>query len=113
MKKTDKKIENSLRKALTQVCEIALDEVAGFQYLTHLVSYNDFPGSLSVICVFDNDNNLSRLVSSHQEDYLRRLIDQKLAAAGIRISDIRQHVIFDSEQACHNQHGGKWHKRLR
>ena len=39
MRKTDKKIDNNLRIVLTEVCEIALKEVTGFQWLTHLVDY--------------------------------------------------------------------------
>lgn len=112
MKKTDKKIENTVREALTEVCEIALDEVAGFKWISHVVNYDDFPGSLSVVCVFDTNNNLSSVLSTHQDDYLRRVIKEKLAAANIRIRDIRRHVSFDIEEACNDEHGGKWHKRF-
>ena len=113
MKKTDKKIENAIREALTEVCEMALDEVPGFQWLTHLVNYSDFPGSLSVVCVFDTNNDLSSALANHKDDYLRNLIKEKLAAVGIEFKDTRRHVNFDTEEACKNENGGKWHERLR
>jgi hypothetical protein len=113
MKKSDKKIENTLRKALTEVCEIALDEVAGFKWITHFVNYNDFPNSLSVVCVFDTNNDLSNTLSSHKDDYLRGLIKEKLDSANIQIRDIRQLVSFDTEEACSTEHAGKWHERFK
>ena len=113
MKKTDKKIENALREALTEVCEVALDEVAGFKWITHFASYRYFPGSLSVVCIFDTDADLSNAYSIHKDDYLRRLIKEKLSAVDIKIKDIRQHVNFDTEEACKKENGGKWHERFK
>jgi len=46
MRKTDKKRDNTLRLALTEVCDIALKDIAGFQWLTHCVNYSNFPQSL-------------------------------------------------------------------
>ena len=112
MKKSDKKIENRVRKALTEVCEAALDEVIGFKWITHFVNYSYFPGSLSVVCVFDTNNELSNALGAHKDDYLLHLIKEKLGAAGIDIKDIRQHVNFDTEEACRNENGGKWHERF-
>lgn len=45
MRKTDKKTDNKLREVLTGVCDDALEEFAGFKWLTHLVNYDDFPKS--------------------------------------------------------------------
>ena len=113
MKKTDKKIENAIRKSLTEVCEIALKDTDGFEWITHLVNYSNFPKSLSIICVFDTNVALSNLLSSGKDEYLYQLIKDKLVAASIPINDIRQQVSFDTEEACQNEHGGKWDKRLR
>ncbi|MDH3978061.1 MAG: Fis family transcriptional regulator [Gammaproteobacteria bacterium] len=112
MKKSDKKIENSVRKALTKVCEAALDEVAGFKWITHLVNYNNFPESLSVICVFETNNDLSSALGANKDEYLRNLIKEYLGAANIPIKNIAQHVNFDTEEACRNEHRGKWHERF-
>ena len=45
MRKTDKKLENTLIAALTEVCEAALEAFDGFQWLTHFVNYSHFPSS--------------------------------------------------------------------
>lgn len=113
MKKTDKKIDNALRQALTEVCDAATENVTGFQWLTHVVNYNNYPRSLSVICVFDTNAEVVQLSSSEQDQYLFTLIKQKLVAAGIKIENVRQHVRFDSEEACEREHAGNWSKRCR
>ena len=59
MRKTDKKMDNQLRHVLTEVCEVALKDINGFQWLTHVVNYSNFPKSLQVVCVFDTNENLS------------------------------------------------------
>ena len=113
MRKTDKKIDNKLREALTEVCEIALENVADFEWLTHLVNFNDFPGSLSVICIFDTNAGLSEARSNQEDNYLYKLIKEKLAAAGIEIRDIQQHVDFDTEENCKVENDGKWQERFK
>ena len=112
MKKSHKKMDNAVRIALIDVCEEALVEVTGFQWLTHFADYSSFPSSLSVVCVFDTDNDLACALNCLNDDYLRNLIKEKLNAANIEIRDIRQHVSFDTEEACKRQNGGKWHERF-
>jgi len=113
MKKTDKKIEKNLITALTRVCDSALDRVEGFQWLTHTVSFNKFPESLSVICVFNSIESLDKAKSSAGIEALHDLIGSELKAANISISDITQHVRFDTEEECAAEHDGKWNVRLR
>ncbi|WP_372743413.1 Fis family transcriptional regulator [Neptunomonas sp.] len=98
MKKTDKKIENAIRIALTEVCDVALDEVPGFKWITHFVNYDAFPSSLVVVCVFATKSDLSSALSTHHDDFLRTLITNKLSAANIQCKDSRQYVRFDSEE---------------
>jgi hypothetical protein len=112
VKKAHKKIENSLRVALTEVCEVALHEVAGFKWLTHFVDYSKFPESLSVVCVFDTRSDLANLLSTHKDVYLVSLIEQQLSAADIHVKNLSQQVSFDTEEACQHEHGGKWHERF-
>lgn len=113
MKKTDKKNERAIRDALTNVCDIALDEVTGFQWLTHLVNYSRFPDSLSVVCIFSTENDLSKALLAKRDDFLRSLIRENLRAVGIAINDAAGQVRFDTEEACEREHGGKWRERLR
>jgi len=113
MKKTDKKNEKAITGALTAVCHIALDEVPGFEWLTHRVNYSRFPDSLSVVCIFATKADLSNALLAKHDDFLRSVIREKLSAAGIAIQDTAQQVSFDSEEACELEHDGKWQQRLR
>ena len=112
MRKTDKKIENQLRLVLTEACETALKEIDGFQWLTHLVEYSDFPNSLKIICIFDTNENLAVYLSNSAGDELKSLIQKKLQEMGVSIKNIDRHVKFDTEENCAKEHNGKWQNRL-
>ncbi|NQZ08945.1 MAG: Fis family transcriptional regulator [Algicola sp.] len=99
MKKSDKKIENTLRIALTQACEQALHEVDGFKWLTHKICHSDysqgsFPASLSVECTFDTNEAWLGAQLSGQDALLRQLITTKLANFGIDIKTPQKQVRF-------------------
>jgi hypothetical protein len=113
MKKSDKKIDNALREALTHVCETALESVDGFVWLTHLVNYNAFPNSLKIICVFETDLALVSAYDAKQDDYLCSLINNELSDVNIKLNKLRQQVSFDTEEACERSHAGKWSERLK
>ncbi len=112
MKKTNKKIENSIRGALTEVCDIALNEVPGFQWLTHFINYKRFPDSLSIVCIFATNTDLANVLLAKQDDFLRSVIREKLSTVGIPIKDIARQVCFDTEEACELEHDGRWQERL-
>ena len=112
MKKTVKKLDDNVIKALTKACETAKESIAGFEWLTHTANYDNFPGSLTVICVFDNDQSLNNATVKEEDIYLRKLIHSNLLKAGILLKDARKHVRFDSEESCENEHAGDWKKRL-
>ena len=113
MRKTDKKRDNLLRRVLTEVCDAALEEIEGFQWLTHLVDYSHFPESLKVICVFDTDGNLSAFLSGSHRDRLALFIQNKLADAGVDIKHMSAHINYDSEEQCEREHQGQWARRLK
>ncbi|USH05373.1 hypothetical protein K6Q96_19400 [Grimontia kaedaensis] len=108
MRKTDKKIDNSLRKALTQVCDIAQSESDGFEWLTHFVNYDRFPNSLNVVCVFDTQANLAL---ANQESFHRHIKDA-LDSIDIKVKDMSKHVQFDTEENCEKENKGKWNVRF-
>ena len=112
MKKTDKKIENQIINALTVVCETAKSEVNGFQWLTHFVNYNQFPGSLSVVCIFDTNSDLIEARQQLKDQYISSLIKSELERINIKVKNIRRHVSFDTEEACNAAHNGKWQDRF-
>ncbi|MGK0399634.1 MAG: hypothetical protein ACJA0I_001938 [Gammaproteobacteria bacterium] len=112
MRKTDKKIDNQLRLALTDVCEVALKEIEGFQWLTHSVNYYDFPKSLKVVCVFDTNKNLSFFMAQESKVELTSLIQKKLHDVDVKFKNAVDYIVYDTEQNCEKEHRGKWADRL-
>lgn len=112
MKKTDKKTENAIVKALNIVCATALDEVTGFTWITHFVRYSDFPSSLRIACIFDTNDDLAAARACKKDEYLCLLIKDQLNAAGVHIPNIGESVHFDSEESCKEENRGNWHERL-
>ena len=112
MRKTDKKTDNQIRQALTEVCEIALKEIEGFEWLTHTVNYDNFPQSLKVICVFDTKDSLNAFTQSAENQVLATLVQSKLQTLNIKFKDISKHIKYDTEEACEEVHDGNWAKRL-
>lgn len=113
MRKSDKKMENQLIITLTEVCDTALKNFTGFEWLTHLVNYNNFPKSLKIICVFDTNENLSRFISSNSTHALGKLIHTKFFDIGIDIKSITSHISYDTEEDCQKNNNGKWADRLK
>jgi len=112
MRKTDKKIDNQIRAALTDVCDTALEEFDGFQWLTHLVNYSNFPKSLRVVCVFDTNENLDSFMATTNSDILSTLMQKKLLGVDVTINDMASHIHYDTEENCDKNHSGKWADRL-
>jgi len=112
MRKTDKKRDNQLRLVLTQACDTALKEIDGFAWLTHIVNYSNFPNSLQVVCVFDTNEQLASYRASTANNRLTALIQHQLTDIGIKLKNVADHISFDSEQDCADEHGGNWAKRL-
>ena len=107
-----KRLENELNHALGSACESAREEVPGFQWVTHIVDFSDVRSSIQVIWVFDSNQSLARALRDGYESYLTHLASEALSEAGVAVSDIRQHVDFDSEEECARVHGGDWKVRL-
>lgn len=112
MRKIDKKIENQLIASLNEACNTALDKYHGFKWLTHFIDYSDFPRSLLVVCVFDTNENLSKMYSSDGGDSFRELIFEKLTKIGIKPNDIKKSIYFDTEEKCQKEDNGKWKDRF-
>jgi len=112
MRKSDKKIDNQIIKVLTQVCESALEDIAGFEWLTHTVNFEKFPNSLIVTCVFNSNVALANCLKSSSSKDLMNLIESSLAEVGIVLADVKKQIVLDSEENCTAQHAGNWRKRL-
>lgn len=112
MRKTDKKIDNAIRQTLTEVCDLALEKVVGFQWLTHQVNYDNFPKSLMVVCVLDTNEQLLAVKQHGDDVYLRKVIKQHLAKIDVNITDAHKQVQFDCEEECTRVNNGNWSIRL-
>lgn len=106
--KTEKKIDNNVRLALTAACEQFLEDVPGFQWLTHQANYTNFPASLLISCVFDTPASQELADAA----VIHRLLQAKLLKIGVKLKAPKQQVIFDSEQACTQENDGDWAVRL-
>ena len=106
------RIERRLIAALTDACEIAKAEIAGFEWLTHTVDYDAFPQSLRVIWVFETRASKEQALSCGQDTRMRALTALALHEAGVDPVQLDRCVRFDSEEECHLRHGGDWRRRL-
>ena len=88
---------------------MALEKHEGFMWLTHFANYQNFPDSLSIVCVFDTNEELSMA----NDEGLCVIIKDKLASIDINIKDIRQNVSFDTEENCKKENNGKWNERFK
>lgn len=107
MKKTDKKLDNAVRSALTDACEELLNYRDGFQWLTHFADYQRFPDSLQVVCVYDTNAQLRTANISRA----RSVVGEKLELIGVRINDGHLSISFDTEENCQLENNGSWKKR--
>lgn len=94
MKKTDKHHKNNLRKALTEVCDYALGEFPGFQWISHDANYNRFPDNLLVTCVFDSNDALVNLQNSGHQIALRNQVQESLLKWDVAIKNPLEQVKF-------------------
>ncbi|WP_299973732.1 Fis family transcriptional regulator [uncultured Pseudoteredinibacter sp.] len=106
--KTEKKIDNNIRLALTAACDQFLEDIPGFQWLTHQANYTNFPASLMITCVFDTEES-----SNHtNKPKIYKVIQSKLLKIGVKFKSPERQVMFDSEEACTHEDDGKWNERL-
>jgi hypothetical protein len=97
MRKTDKKHENKIRIALTQVCESSLKDISGFNWLTHTINYQNFPQSLHVTCVFADQESIRQYQLNLPSDHLRARIVAALDTIGIRLKNPQQQITLVAE----------------
>jgi hypothetical protein len=112
MRKTDKKIDNLLRIALTDICEDMLKRVNGFRWLTHFANYSNFPKSLKIHFIFETNRELDIFLSQEAKDVSLKQVYEKLIGIGVKLKNINNHVVFDTEENCKRDNDGKWNERF-
>lgn len=113
MRKSDKKFDNQLRKALTDLCENELEQIDGFRWLTHIVNYPNVQATLRIICVFDTNADLESYLSSDEKSVIESKITKLVSSLGIKLNNIDKQLEFDTEENCAASHNGNWAKRLK
>ena len=94
MRKTDKKLDNLIRQRLTEVCDFALQNCDGYQWITHNVNYSRFPESLIITCMF---SDAASTKNAKQNGELLALIQEKLLYQPINIKLAQKQVVFKSQ----------------
>lgn len=98
MNRNEKKIENSIIKALNIVCETLKDKQNGFIWLTHFVDYEKFPGSLKIVFVFDTNQHLVDAKNYNLFKNIFELTGSQLKQESVHIKRIENTVFFDTEE---------------
>ncbi|NRA61497.1 MAG: Fis family transcriptional regulator [Psychrobium sp.] len=93
MKKSDKKIANALRKALTYVCEELEDSVEGFSWLTDEVNYDQYPKSLVVILMFET-SEMATAAKSEQAPFIHSTLEKYLTPLDPKFKQHKPRVVF-------------------
>lgn len=112
MNKQDKKFEKTLIKALTQCCESFKNDINGFLWLTHTLSFSNITQSIKIICVFEDNNHLNKATENNELITITNDIVHCLKGLGINLKYPTKHIKFDSEENCKLSHEGDWQKRL-
>lgn len=112
MRKSDKKLDNDIRKRLGVLCEEEFESIDGFQWLTHTVNYSNFPTSLNIICVFETDDNVRQFLASTDKNKAISTVESALFKLNIKLKTPSKHFRFDSEEACNRENKGNWAMRL-
>ena len=110
--KTEKKLDNNLCRALTDVCENHFKLIDGFQWLTHQANYTNFPASLLITCVFDTQARQQHVEQAGQLQDMQKIIQAKLLKIGVRFKALAKQVILDNEESCELEHQGNWDERI-
>ncbi|MFT5543418.1 MAG: hypothetical protein ACI96N_002626 [Arenicella sp.] len=99
MKKLSKKLDQHVIDALTSVCEKAKIDIDGFEWVTHIANFDNFPNSLNITCVFSTRVSLANARTNGQITTLVNDIDKQLSKLGIVLKSPSKQIHFDTEQA--------------
>jgi hypothetical protein len=94
MSKTMRKMNAKLEGAIKKVNDLAIQELAGFSKLEHIVKFDLFPGSLLVTCYFESQQQLE--VSMKLEKEYQKKLQKLLLKQGIVLKDVKQNLKFST-----------------
>ncbi|WP_299806133.1 hypothetical protein [uncultured Shewanella sp.] len=96
MRKTDKKIDNAIRVALTEVCETLKQEVEGFSWLTHRVNFSQGMDSLVITFMFESQVLLDKARSGRQTQQMIALTQASLKIDNICLANPSKQCRFEA-----------------
>ena len=108
MRKTDKKREKAIVATLNKACNILLDKDLGFKWLTHFINYDNYPESLSIVCIFDTNRDLTEA----NKNIVVATVCERLAHLDIKRRMVESSIRFDTEENCQQENNGNWSERL-
>ena len=108
LKRNEKKIENSIIKAMNDVCETLKLKYNGFVWLTHFVNYSNFPQSLKIVFVFDNSQSLEKAKNKALFKTIFLLTESHLKRESVSVKNIDKAVFFDTEENGANFNDANW-----
>ena len=88
MTKTEKRLDNTLRKVLTTACENIKDAHRDFSHLTHTINLKKPGNTLQVICFFIDDFALAQANCQQQLPSIERELIEQLRVMGIKPQSI-------------------------
>ena len=112
MNKQDKKFEKKLVETLTVCCENFKEEVEGFNWLTHTIDFSNRSQSIKIICVFENNIELTNANEGSDLLLITNTIINCLKGLDITLKNPTKHIRLDSEENCILSHQGNWEKRI-
>jgi len=112
MKKSEKKLENAIVKALNDICEELKDKYIGFSWLTHFVDYDNYPQSLKIVFVFDNNHSLNKARNESFFKDIFELTESRLKRESITVKRIDKAVFFDTEENGADFESAKWCRKF-
>ncbi|GIU07705.1 MULTISPECIES: Fis family transcriptional regulator [unclassified Shewanella] len=96
MRKTDKKIDNIIRLALTEVCETLKEKVEGFIWLTHSVNFSQGLNSLVVTFMFESQALLDKAYLEQQTNQMITLAQARLKMDNISVANPKKQYRFEA-----------------
>lgn len=113
MKRSAKKTESSIVKALNDVCENLKLEYDGFSWLTHFVDYSNFPQSLKIVFVFDTNQSIEEAKNKVLFKTIFDLTESRLKRESITVKRIDKAVFFDTEENGADFDNASWCRKYR
>ena len=112
MKKSEKRLENALIKALNNICEILKDKYEGFCWLTHFVDHTNVSQSLKLVFVFKTNHALETAKNNDLFKDIFMLTESHLKRESITVKRIDKAVFFDTEENGADFENLKWCRRF-